>query len=236
MKMLKYALQSVGAPYDDKTIGKMYYFMDLVLERNEIINLTTITERDEFEKKHLMDSIISYGWPEIDNAKKIIDVGTGAGFPGIPMAILYPHKSFLLLDSLNKRLEFIMEAAEKLEINNVKVLHARAEDAGRDPIYREKYDLCLSRALSNLSVLSEYCLPFVKVNGFLYAYKTKRALDEIEESYLARNLLGAEEGIDIRERNIPGFHLDHNVWVIKKIRKTPDTYPRKVGIPKKVPL
>lgn len=236
MKKLKYALESVGAPHDDKTVGKLYYFMDLVLERNEIINLTTITERDEFEKKHLMDSIICYGWPEIDNAKKIIDVGTGAGFPGVPLAILYPHKSFLLLDSLNKRLEFIMEAADKLEVNNIKVLHSRAEDAGRDPKYREKFDLCVSRALSSLSILSEYCFPFIRKNGFLYAYKTKRAIDEIEESSLARNLLGAKEEIDIRESEIPGFHLDHNVWVIKKIRTTPNTYPRKAGIPKKVPL
>ncbi len=236
MKKLRYALEAVGAPHDEKTVNKFYSFMDLVLEGNEYINLTTITDREEFEIKHLMDSIICYGWPEIDNSKKIVDVGTGAGFPGMPLAILYPHKSFLLIDSLNKRLEFITKATEKLEINNIKVLHTRAEDGGQDPIYREKYDLCVSRALSNLSTLSEYCLPFVKPGGYLYSYKTKRAVDEIEDSVISRKLLGADEDVEVRERKIPGFHLDHNVWVIKKTRSTPKTYPRKSGTPSKVPL
>lgn len=236
MKKLRYALESVGARHDEKTVNRFYEFMDLVLEKNEYINLTTITDREEFEVKHLMDSIICYGWPEIDNANKIVDVGSGAGFPGVPLAILYPEKSFLLMDSLNKRLEFINEATEKLGIKNVQVLHTRAEDAGQNPKYREKYDVVLSRALSNLSTLSEYCLPLIKVGGCLYAYKTKGTLNEIDDSELARKLLGGSSEVEIREREIPGFHLDHNVLIIKKERNTPNTYPRKAGTPSKVPL
>jgi len=236
IKVLRYALESVGAPHSEETINKFYEYMDIILERNEYINLTTITDRDEFEQKHLMDSIICYGWPEIERATDVIDVGTGAGFPGIPLAILYPGKRFLLLDSLGKRLEIVLKAAKELDIKNIEVLHARAEDAGRDKIYREKYDLCLGRAISALSTMSEYCLPFVKPGGYLYAYKTKRAEDEIEESSLARQLLGASDDVEVRDRKIRGFHLDHNIWVIKKERNTPETYPRKAGIPKKIPL
>lgn len=236
MRKIKYVLDSLGAPHDDNTVNKFYDFMELVLEKNEYINLTAITCRDEFETKHLMDSVICYGWPEIENANKIVDIGTGAGFPGIPLAILYPQKQFLLVDSLNKRLQFITEAAEKMDINNIEVMHRRAEDLGQNPDYREKYDLCVSRALANLSTLSEYCLPLVKVGGSLYAYKTKGGLSEIEDSLMARNLLGGSSDVDIRQREIPGFHLDHNVLVIKKERHTPKTYPRKAGTPSKVPL
>lgn len=236
MNKMRYALQSVGAPHSQSITDKMYEFMDMVLEKNEYINLTAITDRDEFEVKHLMDSIICYGWPEIEKANKIVDVGTGAGFPGIPLALLYPSKEFLLVDSLNKRLEFIKEATAALGITNVKVLHGRAEDIGQNSEYREKYNLCISRALAKLPVLLEYCLPLIKPDGFLYAYKTKGTIDEIEESNLARKLLGASEEVDIRNREIKGFNLDHNILVIKKNKKTPKSYPRKAGTPSKVPL
>lgn len=236
MKKLRYALEYLGAPHNEEALNKLYDFMDMVLERNEVINLTTITEKDEFETKHIMDSIVCYGWPEISEAKNIVDVGTGAGFPGIPLAILYPEKKFLLVDSLNKRLEFIKEATETLNIKNVEVLHGRAEDIGQNSKYREKFDLCLSRALANLSTLSEYCLPLIKPGGFLYAYKTKGTLNEIEDSAMARKLLGGSDDVEIRESKIPGFNLEHNILVIKKIRNTPKTYPRKAGTPSKVPL
>lgn len=236
MNKMRYALESVGAPHDESTVSKMYEFMEMVLEKNEYINLTSITDRDEFEVKHLMDSVICYGWSEIEKANKIIDVGTGAGFPGIPLAILYPSKKFLLVDSLNKRLEFIKEVTAALDINNVEVLHGRAEDIGQNSDYREKYDLCISRALAKLSVLLEYCLPLIKPGGFLYAYKTKGTINEIDESELARKLLGAEDNVEIRKREIKGFNLDHNILVVKKFKPTPKTYPRKAGTPSKVPL
>jgi 16S rRNA (guanine527-N7)-methyltransferase len=236
MKKLKQVLDELGVPSDIDAVGKFEEFMNLVLEKNEYINLTTIIDRDEFELKHLVDSVICYGWREIENAVNIIDIGTGAGFPGVPLAILYPNKSFLLVDSLNKRLEFIKEATKKLDINNVEVFHGRAEDVGRNPKYRESFDLCVSRACANLSTLSEYCLPLVKLNGYFYAYKTKRSENEIEESELARKLLGGSNEVEIRDGKISQFGLDHNVWVTKKIRNTPNTYPRKVGTPSKVPL
>lgn len=236
MKKLKYVLDSLDAPHDEKTVTKFYDFMELVLNKNEFINLTSITDRDEFEVKHLMDSIMCYNWKEIKSANKIMDVGSGAGFPGVPLAIIYPSKQFFLIDSLNKRLEFINEACDNLNIKNIETLHMRAEDAGQRKEYREKFDLCVSRALANLSVLSEYCLPLVRVGGFLYAYKTKGIDPEIKESEMARKLLGSDSDIEIRERDIPGFELKHNILVIKKDRPTPKTYPRKAGTPSKVPL
>ena len=236
MNKIKYALQSVGAPHGDKTVDKLYKFMDLVLERNEVINLTTITDRDEFEVKHMMDSFMCYGWSEIEKAHAIVDVGTGAGFPGVPLALLYPEKKFLLVDSLNKRLEFIKDATEELNIKNVQVLHERAEDMGQNKDFREQYDLCLSRALANLSTLSEYCYPLIKKGGYIYAYKTKGTVNEIESSETARKLLGGSEDVEIRTREIPGFHLDHVILILEKERRTPDTYPRKAGVPSKVPL
>ena len=216
---------------------KMNQLMELVLERNEIINLTAITEREEFVEKHLMDSICCYGWDEMENAKRIADVGTGAGFPGLPLALLYPQKEFILMDSLGKRIEFINEALEILSIENVKTDHIRAEDSGRSAAYRETFDLCVSRAVAGLSVLMEYCLPLVRVGGWFYAYKTGKAVSEIESSLTARDLLGGDRSVEVRPVNSDQItEYGRNIMAIKKIRHTPNMYPRKAGTPKKVPL
>jgi 16S rRNA (guanine527-N7)-methyltransferase len=232
-------MQSVISVSDPgEKAAKMLKFMKLVLKKNEVINLTTITERDEFIDKHLIDSVACYGWPEIGSAEEIVDVGTGAGFPGVPLAILYPEKHFVLVDSLAKRIDFLREALTELKIENIDPVHSRAEDMGRDKGYRESFDLCLGRAVGKLSVLLEYCLPLVKTGGEFYAYKTEGASTEIEESKSARFLLGGSKEVEVRPtgKSVPLSSFGHNIMVIKKERPTPKTYPRKAGTPAKVPL
>jgi 16S rRNA (guanine527-N7)-methyltransferase len=241
---LKQELNKLGIADAERAETLMLTFMRLVLERNENINLTHIVEEDEFVEKHLLDSVACYGWPEIEAAEHIVDVGTGAGFPGVPLAIVYTEKRFLLIDSLGKRIEFLREAAAALNLKNVTLLHSRAEDAGRNKDFRERFDLCVSRAVGKLSVLSEYCLPFVKVGGGFYAYKTLNAVSEIEDSCLARELLGGASDMEVRTAGLSGHTSEcassnisgHNIMVIKKIRHTPHTYPRKAGTPGRVPL
>jgi 16S rRNA (guanine527-N7)-methyltransferase len=237
------ALEDFGARRGNvaEAAEKMLAFEDLVLERNEIINLTAITERDEFLVKHLIDSCACYGWPEIEAAARIVDIGTGAGFPGVPLALLYPEKTFLLIDSLAKRTDFIAEAAGKLGLSNVSVLHARVEDAGRDSQLRESFDLCVTRAVAAMPVLEEYCLPLIRPGGCMYAYKTKQAEGEIADGELARKLLGGSSDAESRPvgteiHGAASLPFSRRIFIIKKESPTPATYPRKAGIPGKIPL
>lgn len=235
MKEFIAALESLKIPYDNIMLEKFEGYMNLVLEWNEKVNLTSITDKTEFRRKHYIDSLTCYGSPQIEQAKTIIDVGTGAGFPGVPLAIVYPDKQFLLMDSLDKKIRILAEMVDTMGIDNVSVLHGRAEEIGQDKRYREKFDLCLSRAVANLATLSEYCIPLVKVGGYFAAYKTKDAEQEINSSEKAISILG---GV-IEERktfNIHGFDLDHQIIYIKKTDKTLSKYPRKSGTPGKEPL
>ena len=210
--------------------------MRLVLERNETISLTSITEMEEFVTLHLLDSLACVGLPELESAQRVIDVGSGAGFPGLPLAMLYPDKHFLLTDSLRKRVEFTESAASSMGLDNVEALHARAEAAGREPALRERFDLALCRAVGRLPVILEYCLPFVRVGGAGVFYKTVPAKGEIEESLLARELLGggAEARVETYADILPGRR--HALYIVGKEHPTPDTYPRRAGLPTKVPL
>jgi len=285
MKRLEEYLIGKNAPDAAEKSRIMLAFMALVLEKNESINLTSIKEPELFIEKHLIDSSACYGWPEIEEAEIIADMGTGAGFPGVPLAILYPEKDFTLIDSLGKRTEFLKEALPEIGIKNIRLIKSRAEDAGRDEVLREKFDLCLSRAVGNLSVLSEYCLPLIKPGAFFYAWKTEGAASEIEESLQARLLLGAgpevivrpfikydktkHDKTDTEDSNINANELtesidatkstdqvreaistesteselsagkniyQHNMIIIQKERHTPDTYPRRAGVPSRIPL
>jgi len=210
--------------------------MNLVLERNEFINLTTITEPVEFATLHLLDSLAPVGLPELDSSNEIIDVGSGPGFPGLPLAVLYPEKRFLLIDSLKKRTEFIEYAIKELNLKNAEAKHLRVENAGKEYRYRESFDLSLCRAVGKLPVVLEYCMPLVRVGGAGIFYKTVPAKGEIEDSLLARELLGCEKEVRIETYKdiLPG--RDHALYIVRKSRPTPKQYPRREGIPQKVPL
>ncbi len=208
-------------------------YMRELLKYNEHVNLTSITNENEFVLKHFVDSAMCMGLPEFKDAAAVIDVGTGGGFPGIPLAVLSPDKSFTLMDSLNKKVRIVDEIAEKLGVGNVSIIHNRAEIAGQDPEYREQFDLCVSRAVADLSVLSEYCLPLVSEGGFFIAYKGPAADREIRSSGKAVSVLGGEIH---RVEKVKTSVFEHSLIVIRKNKKTPKKYPRKPGIPSKMPV
>lgn len=192
-------------------VQKLEGYMDEILELNQHINLTAITDRTEFIRKHYADSLLCAGHPEFRSAQSVIDVGTGGGFPGVPLAIVFPEKEFVLIDSLNKRIRIINDLCAKLGIANVRAVHGRAEELARRKEMRESFDLCVSRAVANMSTLSEYCLPFVKVGGYFMAYKGPDCDRELAEAENAVRALGGRvdriespsaDGLDFDHRNL----------------------------------
>lgn len=233
MKHLFEAVKSLGMELSEEQIRQFEAYRAGVLEWNEKVNLTAITDPEEFEMKHFADSVMSAGNDIMKNAKKIIDVGTGGGFPGIPLAILFPDKQFTLMDSLGKRIKIIDQLAKEIGIKNVELVHARAEDLAKKKEYREQYDVCVSRAVANLATLSEYCIPFVKIGGYFAPYKTAAAEEEIAEGKKALFILGGHlESVS----EFSDAELDHTILWIKKVKMTPVKYPRKAGTPSKEPL
>ena len=216
-----------------KIASELVNYMKGILEWNEKINLTAIKNPGEFVIKHFFDSFPAAMLPEFRNADTIIDVGTGGGFPGVPLAALCSEKKFVLADSLAKRLRVIDAVAIESGITNITTVHGRAEDLGRNPDYRETFDVCVSRAVASLPVLLEYCLPFVKVGGTFIAYKGPEAEEEIKISSVALKKLGGK--IDRVVDESDGTY-NHNLIVITKSSSTPKAYPRKAGTPSKTPL
>ena len=208
-------------------------YYELLVEWNKVMNLTGITEYDEVNLKHFTDSLTIVRLTDMTKISTLIDVGTGAGFPGIPIKIVFPHIKVVLLDSLNKRLKFLNTVIDELNLESVQTLHGRAEDHARNAEYREKFDLCVSRAVANLSTLSEYCLPFVRKGGFLLSYKGPDAQKEAESASKAIRVLGGRL-VRIQPAELSGY--DHNIVVIEKIGDTSAKYPRKAGTPVKEPI
>lgn len=233
MERLKNAFEELHIPNDEEILKQYEKYMEGILNWNEKINLTAIKERKEFITKHFIDSVLCYHFSEYVNAESVVDVGTGAGFPGVPLAILSPDKEFVLADSLNKRLKVIDQLTESIGIENVTTVHGRAEELAKNKKYREKFDVCISRAVANMAVLAEYCLPFVRVGGYLLAYKGPDAKKEAEEAKKALKILGGKVK-RIEAVNLADF--DHNIIVIEKIKETPAKYPRKAGTPAKEPI
>ena len=211
---------------------EIYY--DLLTETNKVMNLTALTSPQEVAVKHFIDSLLCYD-EKLMKGKSLIDVGTGAGFPGIPLKIYDPSLQLMLLDSLEKRLKFLHETVSKLQLDGVTYEHMRAEDAGRNKKLREKADIAVSRAVARLSVLAEYCLPLVKKNGFFIALKGSKYKDEIAEAEKAIRLLGGSLA-SVKEVELPGLNDGRAVIIIQKIKETPYAYPRKAGMPGKKPL
>ena len=235
MDELKKVLEENGIAVSDETLEKFNSYMEEILAWNEKVNLTAITDKKEFVQKHFTDSVLCAGRKEMQDAKTVIDVGTGAGFPGVPLAIVFPEKHFVLMDSLNKRLKIIDEICAKLKITNVEVKHARAEELGQSKDYRECFDLCVSRAVANLATLSEYCLPLVREGGYFFAYKGPEAENEVKAAGRAPAILGAELK-EVFRPETEHFKFDHNILIYKKVKPTPKKYPRKAGTPAKEPL
>lgn len=210
-------------------------YYELLVEWNSFMNLTTITEFDDVIKKHFVDSISLIKAIDLSDSKSLIDIGTGAGFPGIPLKIIFPNLKITLLDSLNKRVKFLNEVISKLGLTDITALHGRAEDFAKPDLLREKFDLCVSRAVANLSTLCEYCLPYVKVGGYFVSYKSEKIVEEMATAKHAIFLLGGElkEQVDF---NLPNSDIYRNMIVISKKQITAKKYPRKAGLPAKEPI
>lgn len=220
---------------NDKQMEQFHQYFDLIISANNKINLTAITERNEVNKKHFIDSLCLIKYIDCaENIFNVIDVGTGAGFPGIPLKIVYPHLKLTLLDSINKRVDFLNKVIIELGLSDIEALHGRAEDFSHQSDFRENYDLCVSRAVANLSTLSEYCLPFVKPGGLFIAYKTKIST-EVAEAGNSVSLLGGEFDKQISFA-LPNSDISRTLIGIKKINQTPEKYPRRAGMPSKKPL
>lgn len=210
-------------------------FYEMMIETNKSMNLTAITDEDEVIEKHFLDSVSCSKIMDMNKVHRIIDVGTGAGFPGIPLKILYPDIEFILMDSLNKRIKFIDQVIDELGLTKIKAIHARAEDLARDKEYRASFDLCVSRAVANLNTLSEYAIPFIKVNGYFISYKSVKGLEEIKLAQHCMEVLGSKIE-EVKQFSLGENEQQRVLIKIKKCKGTSKLYPRKAGVPAKNPL
>ena len=229
------ASNNEGLQFNEKKYEQFMQYKDLIKEWNEKVNLTAIKEDEEIVKKHFIDSMKVFKFNELKNAKNVIDIGTGGGFPGIPMKIIKPEINIVLLDSLNKRINFLNEVIRELGLENIKAIHGRAEDYAQEVQYREKFDVAVSRAVANLTVLSEFCIPYVKVGGYFVAMKGPAVEEEIKQSQNAIRMLGGRIE-HIEKVEIEDSDLNHNLVIISKIAQKHKKYPRKAGMVTKSPL
>lgn len=214
---------------------KFSKYKEMLLDWNEKINLTSITESEEVDIKHFADCIGVFKSNKINSNAKVIDIGTGAGFPGIPMKIYRDDVDMTLLDSLNKRVKFLDLVINELGLNNIKAIHGRAEEFSRQKAYRESYDICVSRAVANLSTLSEYCLPFVKIGGYFISMKGPDVEEEIKSANRAIETLGGKF-VEVVPVDLDNGEINHTLIVIEKIKETNKKYPRAGGKPRSSPL
>lgn len=229
----KTGLEKLNITLSDAQMQQFLDYYEMLVETNKVMNLTAITEFDEVIEKHFLDSLSLCQVYDLNREIKILDMGTGAGFPGIPLKIAFPEIDLVLADSLNKRIKFLQEVINRLELKKVEALHARAEEMGRNKQYREQFDLCVSRAVANLSSLSEYCIPFVKEGGMFISYKSGEIEDETNQAKKAITILGGKIE-DIYKFDL--YEQKRSFVIIRKEKKTPKAYPRKAGTPTKMPL
>ncbi len=229
------SFKAINYDLSDLQVEQFIKFYEMLVETNKVMNLTAITEYKDVVIKHFVDSTLALTVTDLSKYKSMIDVGTGAGFPGIPLKILYPELNITLLDSLNKRIKFLANVVDELKLTNVTLVHGRAEDMGRDKAHRERYDLCVSRAVANLSTLSEYCTPFVKVGGDFISYKASNSEEEINNAATAISKLGCKVSW-IKNMQIPDSDIERTFVCINKVKALSPKYPRKSGVPSKEPL
>jgi 16S rRNA (guanine527-N7)-methyltransferase len=235
IEIMEKGFKDLKLPYSEEIEEKFIVYRDLLKEWNKKINITSIEEDEDIYVKHFIDSLLILNEDNAAENKTIIDVGTGGGFPGLPLKIVNDNYRITLLDSLRKRIDFLDEVVKALNLKNVELIHGRAEDYGQNKKYRESYDICVSRAVAPLNVLSEYCIPFVKVGGYFAAYKSDNISQEISNSDNAIKKLGGKIK-EIKEISIPGTDINRKIVIIEKIEKTNIRYPRKAGKPGKDPI
>ena len=234
-KVFEARLKEIGLSLTDRQYEQFDQYYDILVEWNKVMNLTGITEYEEVNEKHFLDSLSIVKSCDMTKVSSLIDVGTGAGFPGIPLKIVFPEIKVVLLDSLNKRIRFLNEVIAKLGLNGIETIHGRAEDFAKKADYREKFDLCVSRAVANLATLSEYCLPYVKVGGYFVPYKSEEVDEEVEQARNAAKILGGRIE-EVYKFKLQGTEIGRSFIKIKKIKSTAKKYPRKAGLPAKEPL
>lgn len=234
-EILIHGAKELGVSLSSKQVEQFEKYKDLLVCWNEKMNLTAITDDREIIIKHFLDCISSSAIFDYNKVAKLIDVGTGAGFPGMPLKITHPHIEVTLLDSLQKRLNFLQEVITQIGVQNIYTVHSRAEDGGQNPLYREQYDVCVSRAVANLTVLAEYCIPFIKKGGYFLAQKGPMVLDEIPESKKALSELGTSV-VEVKQVQVPYSEATHYIVIMEKTKNTPPKYPRKAGVPAKSPI
>ena len=234
-RVFQEGLKELGLQLSEQQMLQFQTYYEMLVSWNASMNLTAITEFEDVLKKHFLDSLSLVKAGKDLKDQKIIDVGTGAGFPGIPLKIAFPQLKVVLLDSLKKRVGFLQAVIDELQLKECSAVHGRAEDFGKDPAYRQNFDLCLSRAVANLSSLSEYCIPFVRKGGYFISYKSGNIQ---EEAAAAQNAIGILGGFSekIYSFTLPGSDAERSFVIIRKDKDTPKKYPRKAGTPAKQPL
>lgn len=235
LTILEEGCQEFGITLDEVQKKQFTDFYEYLVEKNKVMNLTGITEFQEVLVKHFLDSLACVKAVDMSKVNRIMDIGTGAGFPGVPLKIAFPHLEACLLDSLKKRVNFLEETFQLLKLENITAIHGRAEEFAKNKAYRETYDLCVSRAVSNLATLSEYCLPYVKTGGFFISYKSGTVQEEVEQAQKAVKILGGRIQ-DVVYFQLPDSEIQRSLVVIEKVKATPGRYPRKAGTPLKEPL
>lgn len=235
LSVLDQGCQEMGIVLDGEQRQQFVDFYEYLVEKNKVMNLTGITEFQEVLVKHFLDSLACVKAVDIKKVKRMMDVGTGAGFPGVPLKIAFPHLEACLLDSLKKRVNFLEETFDLLKLTDITAVHGRAEEYAKNKAYRESFDFCVSRAVSNLATLSEYCLPYVKVGGSFISYKSGTVQEEAEQAEKAVKILGGKIR-DVVYFSLPDSEIQRSLVVIEKVKSTPGKYPRKAGTPLKEPL
>jgi 16S rRNA (guanine527-N7)-methyltransferase len=235
IKVIQEAFEKIDIFISEKQAEQFYRYYEMLVQKNKVMNLTAITEFYEVISKHFVDSLMIKQILDSDPHGKLIDVGTGAGFPGIPLKIVYPELEVVLMDSLNKRVQFLNEVIEELDLKKITAVHGRAEDLAKKDEYREQFDYCVSRAVANLASLSEYCIPFVRVGGSFISYKSGKVEEELQKAQKAITILGGSL-VGKKETTLPDSDIYRCLLNIRKEKSTPKKYPRKAGMPTKEPI
>lgn len=228
-------LEQLNIELSENQIQQFLKYYEMLVEWNKVMNLTAITEYEEVVAKHFLDSLASVKVCDFSKIKTVIDIGTGAGFPGIPLKIAFPQLNIVLLDSLNKRINFLNEVIRELGLQDIRCIHGRAEDFAKQKEYRENFDLCVSRAVANMSTLSEYCMPYVKVNGYFVPYKSGKIDEELEQAKKAVAVLGGKIE-HVEKFQLLDTDMERSFVVVKKQKAIPKKYPRKAGMPSREPI